>query len=212
MFRAPKLITYNGETWNMNAWAKKLGINPGTLFYRLKNMPVEEAITRPLSKIHRQNALSREPHTLPKVAKPAAGVEGLTKCGKKPHRTVWRELYDSIKDDEMYGKSILATLTSGGTAQRAVRDGEIYLHKYEGGVERVKGYDIKQWVLKKGYEIKSMPVAKKKQEVAIAPVKVSAKIVPIVVHKSSFNWTVAVLVSAIVGSILGWTLNYFKVL
>ena len=212
MFREPKYITYNGETLLMSKWAKKLGMHPATLLYRLQHLPVEEALTRPISKIHRQNALSREPHTLPKVAKPEAGVEGLTKCGQKPYKTVWRELYDSIKDDEMYAKAVLATLTSGGTAQRAVKEGEIYIHKYEGGVERVKGYDIKQWLLKKGYEVKSMPVAKKKQEAAVAPAKISAKIVPIVVYKSSFNWTVAVLVSAIVGSILGWTLNYFRVL
>jgi hypothetical protein len=40
------LVSLNGRQQNLKAWARELGISPGTLHYRLKRWPVERALTQ----------------------------------------------------------------------------------------------------------------------------------------------------------------------
>jgi hypothetical protein len=42
--RSKRLITCNGETLTLTAWAKRLGINKSSLHFRLVRMPVNEAL------------------------------------------------------------------------------------------------------------------------------------------------------------------------
>jgi hypothetical protein len=43
--RRNRFITFGGETMNLTAWAKKLGIDATTLHARLESWPLEEALT-----------------------------------------------------------------------------------------------------------------------------------------------------------------------
>lgn len=45
--RHTRLITFSGQTMGLNAWAKKLGLNKESLSARLKNWPLEKAMTHP---------------------------------------------------------------------------------------------------------------------------------------------------------------------
>lgn len=45
--RHTRLITFNGETRGLNAWAKILGINRTSLTTRLDKWPLEKAMTQP---------------------------------------------------------------------------------------------------------------------------------------------------------------------
>jgi len=43
--RPKKMLTHNGETLHLAAWAKKLGLNPSTLTLRMKRgLPVERVL------------------------------------------------------------------------------------------------------------------------------------------------------------------------
>ena len=44
---ASKMITFNGKTKNMTAWAKELNMTVGALRYRLKNWTLEKALITP---------------------------------------------------------------------------------------------------------------------------------------------------------------------
>jgi hypothetical protein len=44
--RPPRLLTHDGRTQEVPAWAAELGISPHTLHNRLARMPVDEALTR----------------------------------------------------------------------------------------------------------------------------------------------------------------------
>lgn len=44
--RSSRLVTYRGTTQTVTMWAREVGLNPGTLFYRLdQGWPVERALT-----------------------------------------------------------------------------------------------------------------------------------------------------------------------
>jgi len=45
--RSTRLITFNGETMGLNAWAKRLGINKESLRFRLNNWTLDRAMTEP---------------------------------------------------------------------------------------------------------------------------------------------------------------------
>lgn len=47
-----KMIEYNGESKNLNQWAKELGLSGQTLFARIyiSNWPIEKAFTTPTKK------------------------------------------------------------------------------------------------------------------------------------------------------------------
>jgi hypothetical protein len=45
--RRARLLTLNGETMNVSAWAQRLGINSATLSERLEKWPLERALTAP---------------------------------------------------------------------------------------------------------------------------------------------------------------------
>jgi hypothetical protein len=57
--RATRLITFNGETMGLNAWAKKLGLNKESLRTRLNNWPLELAMTKPAKNDHRRIGATR---------------------------------------------------------------------------------------------------------------------------------------------------------
>jgi hypothetical protein len=40
-----RLITFNGEALSLRAWAKRIGIHPRSLSYRLEHWPMEQALT-----------------------------------------------------------------------------------------------------------------------------------------------------------------------
>lgn len=46
---APRLLTHDGRTQNLTAWARQLGVKPGTLRHRLDvlHWPTEKALTTP---------------------------------------------------------------------------------------------------------------------------------------------------------------------
>ena len=46
--RKARHITFRGETYTLNEWARRLGIDAVTLFNRLKRLPPEEAFTLPV--------------------------------------------------------------------------------------------------------------------------------------------------------------------
>lgn len=52
--RGTRLITFNGETMGINAWAKRLGCNKESLRTRINNWPLEQAMTRPFKPDHRR--------------------------------------------------------------------------------------------------------------------------------------------------------------
>lgn len=135
-----RIITFNGKTQNMSQWSKELGMTDESLSYRLKHWSLEDAMTRPVDPKH---------YKLGKAAKLAQG--------KKPYKSVWKDLYDSIDETKMYYRTFVQELTSGGSGTRAFKNGEIPLHTFEGGVIKVKGFDIKQWILKAGYTIVERP-------------------------------------------------------
>lgn len=47
-----RLITFNGKTMNMSAWAREIGTSPAALHHRIANigMPIEDALTMPFSR------------------------------------------------------------------------------------------------------------------------------------------------------------------
>jgi len=49
-----RLLTFRGETMNQTKWAKRLGFSKQCLHARLKTMPVEEALSMPVSKKKKQ--------------------------------------------------------------------------------------------------------------------------------------------------------------
>lgn len=52
--RSNRLLTHNGETLCLSAWAERLGITPNALYMRLRTWPVEKALSAP-GKCHRWN-------------------------------------------------------------------------------------------------------------------------------------------------------------
>lgn len=53
--RTNRMLTYNGETMCLTAWARRIGMNPVSLHSRIaKGMSVEEAVTTPVRRHHRR--------------------------------------------------------------------------------------------------------------------------------------------------------------
>lgn len=46
--RTNVLITYNGETFNTSQWARKLGLSRCGFYWRLQNMTLDDAMTKPI--------------------------------------------------------------------------------------------------------------------------------------------------------------------
>lgn len=57
--RATRLITFNGLTMGLNAWAKHLGINKESLRTRLNKWPLHKAMTQPAKPDHRRTGVAR---------------------------------------------------------------------------------------------------------------------------------------------------------
>lgn len=57
--RATRLITFNGQTMGLNAWAKQMGINKESLRVRLNNWPLEIAMTKPPKPDYRRTGATR---------------------------------------------------------------------------------------------------------------------------------------------------------
>ena len=57
--RRPTMLTFDGKTMSLSAWARHLGINVTTLLERLEKWPREEALSRPKSR-----RWSRRPHPI----------------------------------------------------------------------------------------------------------------------------------------------------
>lgn len=64
--RKTRLLSYNGETYSLNAWARKLGITHSALRVRLENWTLEKALTEPPtpSKERTAKILSHDGHVL----------------------------------------------------------------------------------------------------------------------------------------------------
>lgn len=58
--RGTRLITFNGQTMSLNAWAKQIGINKESLRLRLSNWPLELAMTKPAKNDHRRTGAPNE--------------------------------------------------------------------------------------------------------------------------------------------------------
>jgi hypothetical protein len=52
-----RLITFNGKTMNMTAWAREIGTSPSALHHRIANigMSIEDALTIPFSRSNAGN-------------------------------------------------------------------------------------------------------------------------------------------------------------
>jgi len=47
--RKTRLISFNGKTQSLHEWAREYGMKVETLFYRLKRLPIGEALTTPIA-------------------------------------------------------------------------------------------------------------------------------------------------------------------
>lgn len=55
-----RLITFNGKTLHLRAWARELGMSYGTLHRRIEKMPLEKAMTLPLQMVGRRAENARK--------------------------------------------------------------------------------------------------------------------------------------------------------
>ena len=111
---APILMTHNGRTQSIRAWALETGIKELTLWYRLKaGYPLAEALSRPVM-LHRQTTERRRAYhsyraMLGRCTNPEAtgydnyGGKGITICQE------WLESFETFYRD-MGGRSVGMTL------------------------------------------------------------------------------------------------------